>query len=396
MRRASPFRREWLVPFAVCMGAAMVLGPATAATTRPAEARDLAVTNSALVRPESSTDSFKAAQRDPKSTIVLDPAAGIIASFKSTNAKKKNRPTSFQIKTGSTWKTIGRSKQSSTGKAVLKASLTPRGTYRVVAEAYKGKKAMVTSAVALSTSWDLVFDDEFSGDALDSTRWAIRQEGQYFGRRQCAASAPGMSTVSQGYWRGTVALSPEVASMASCPFGFLDNAHVSTERKFTFTHGLISARVKFPEAAGQHGSVWLQTACASKTCKPVEVDFVEFFGRKSNESTSTPTHLVHLSNVKQGGGYSLSTQRAGSAYYEKFHDFSVVWDETGYTFWIDGVQSCWRVGKAKVCKVTEAVGDSPSFLVMSLLTSDWELPRLDVNRLPNSMMVDWVRVYQRR
>ena len=33
-------------------------------------------------------------------------------------------------------------------------------------------------------------------------------------------------------------------------------------------------------------------------------------------------------------------------------------------------------------------------LVLSLLSSDWELPDLDKSKLPADMKVDWVRVWQ--
>jgi len=38
----------------------------------------------------------------------------------------------------------------------------------------------------------------------------------------------------------------------------------------------------------------------------------------------------------------------------------------------------------------------PEFLVLSLLSSDWELPDLDKSQIPTDMKVDWVRVYQQQ
>jgi hypothetical protein len=41
------------------------------------------------------------------------------------------------------------------------------------------------------------------------------------------------------------------------------------------------------------------------------------------------------------------------------------------------------------------VSRRPQFLILSLLSSDWELPQLDRTSLPADMKVDWVRVWQR-
>ena len=74
--------------------------------------------------------------------------------------------------------------------------------------------------------------------------------------------------------------------------------------------------------------------------------------------------------------------RSGSGY----HVFSVEWSPEGYVFRIDG-DTTYRTDKA--------VSARTQFLILSLLSSDWELPELDRSLLPATMSVDWVRVWQR-
>ena len=62
------------------------------------------------------------------------------------------------------------------------------------------------------------------------------------------------------------------------------------------------------------------------------------------------------------------------------------WTSSGYVFRIDG-DITWRSNRA--------VSKRPEFLILSLLSSDWELPQLDRSTLPADMKVDWVRVWQR-
>ena len=74
------------------------------------------------------------------------------------------------------------------------------------------------------------------------------------------------------------------------------------------------------------------------------------------------------------------------SWWSRYHVFSVRWTRTGYIFRIDGIET-WRH--------SAHVSRQRQFLILSLLTSDWELPRLDRSTLPTSMKVDWVRAWQR-
>ncbi|MGI8901902.1 MAG: hypothetical protein ACR2HA_13445, partial [Nocardioides sp.] len=73
-------------------------------------------------------------------------------------------------------------------------------------------------------------------------------------------------------------------------------------------------------------------------------------------------------------------------WWKSYHVFSVEWTPRSYIFRVDGREH-WRT-RAGVSGVDE-------FLILSLLTSDYEIPRLDRSRLPSKMNVDWVRVWQK-
>jgi hypothetical protein len=66
--------------------------------------------------------------------------------------------------------------------------------------------------------------------------------------------------------------------------------------------------------------------------------------------------------------------------------FTLQWTPRSYEFRVDG-RPHWHT--------TEGVSGVEEYLILSLLTSDYELPRLDRSKLPSRMYVDWVRVWQR-
>nr|WP_257956229.1 hypothetical protein [Nocardioides sp. B-3] len=65
--------------------------------------------------------------------------------------------------------------------------------------------------------------------------------------------------------------------------------------------------------------------------------------------------------------------------------FSVEWTPSEYVFRIDG---------AEFYRETRAVSHKPAFLILSMLTSDYELRHLTPDRMSQTARVDWVRVYQ--
>jgi hypothetical protein len=85
-------------------------------------------------------------------------------------------------------------------------------------------------------------------------------------------------------------------------------------------------------------------------------------------------------------GAAAALRGRTDSWWSRYHVFSVDWTSSGYVFRIDG-QITWRSSKA--------VSRRPQFLILSLLSSDWELPQLDRRSLPADMKVDWVRVWQR-
>ena len=65
--------------------------------------------------------------------------------------------------------------------------------------------------------------------------------------------------------------------------------------------------------------------------------------------------------------------------------FSVEWTPKRYIFRIDG-HEVWRT--------REGVSDVPEFLILSMLSSDFELPYVGDDPEPRTAEVDWVAFWQ--
>ena len=84
-------------------------------------------------------------------------------------------------------------------------------------------------------------------------------------------------------------------------------------------------------------------------------------------------------------GAAAALRGRTDSWWSRYHVFSVDWTSSGYVFRIDG-QITWRSSKA--------VSRRPQFLILSLLSSDFELGRLGGDeRLPQHADVDWVAAW---
>lgn len=239
---------------------------------------------------------------------------------------------------------------------------------------------------AHSGAWREVFKDDFLGDALDRGKWRTREQPR-FGRRMCASPDGSMVKVGNGVAKLGIAKTAERKS-ETCPYGVFKNAMIGTgeitEPGFEATYGLFAARLKFQSGRGQHGGFWLQGSGPDAA----EIDVAEYYG--DGRPDGGLTTLVHrtaadgtLTTV--GGPRPKVAKSLGESNTPSngWHVWSVEWSPKGYVF---------RLDETVTLRTKRNLASAPEFIVLSLLTSDWELPAL--NSTTSTMKVDWVHVWQ--
>ena len=293
----------------------------------------------------------------------------------------------LQVRRDGDWAEVDSASLDKDGHTTFSAptDLQPREELRVVAG-----DGDVASSTFTAKGWKLGFDDEFTGFDLDQTKWHYRQlgiESGDSGRSKSQSSADAVSVEN-----GALHLST-LANPAS-PGSYL-NGHVGTEDTYSFTYGVSAARIKFQKPSGMHGSFWMQSPIFGSVpgdakASGAEIDAVEYFGSQYERGglASFTYYLDQASQkVKTGGMVPQAAQALApnDAWWKKYHVFSVEWTPEHYIFRVDGTETL---------RMTTGISGVPEFLVLSLLSSDWELKDLDQSTLPATMKVDWVRVWQ--
>ena len=311
---------------------------------------------------------------------------------------KKGRKAQIEVSPdGKTWSNWGAPRKQN-AKGIVR--FTPRDAapgvtwhYRAVAPKAAGL-AKITSTVYVD-QWSQIFEDQFGGTSLNSGIWSTRAPFYDKGsQRKCSKASPKMAKVGKGVLqlqvkkdparRGDVCTWKKPGTKKKFTFPYYLNGHVGTEQSFTFRYGTAAARVKFQKPRGMHGSFWLNTSGEPEGRRSVEIDTVEFFGKGYKDGGLA--QFLHYRGRKIGGVQKSADDalKGTDNWWKKFHVFSVTWTPKGYSFRIDGTET-YRINKA--------VSDKQVLVILSLLSSDWELDDMPKSG-KGTMKVDWVRVWQ--
>lgn len=286
--------------------------------------------------------------------------------------------------------------------------------YRAVARGGRAEP-LGTSSTATARQWQLKFDDEFDGSALDLGRWAYRQQGVYSpaSDRACSASSPDAVDVEGGHLVLDAVQDQQRNATGPCDKedgntrrdqSWYRNGHISA-RDFRFRYGYAAARVKFDSRQGAHGSFWLQSTKPNVPKQGpgqdgAEIDVVEYFGdafAKWHQPRSVYSFVYYGARSNRQFKIPADDDPAqaitrtdarldpGDSWSKRYHVFSVRWTPDRYDFYVDGVRTL---------SEPRGVSHVPEVPILSMLTSGWE-----VGRFPSGADlrtdVDWVRVWQR-
>ncbi len=310
------------------------------------------------------------------------------------------RQLKLQVKRGSSWRTVDKAREDRRGRALFAARASKNGkplTYRVKAVRYQGLKVVKSRKVSTERWLTPTWTDQFSGSKL-SSYWGHRG-GSYEPQslRNCSRGAPRAVRVGGGAVRLSVMRDSTRAAKCAASrrgqvagrYAYRINGHIGTDHTFGFKYGVAAARIKFPRLRGQHGSFWLQPfGGMNPDTTGHEIDVIESFGpHRKRSGLWTYIHRYEKGRVvKRGTTISnsyLNSRR--DRWWKNYHVFSVQWTPHKLVFRIDGKET-WRVG-GRVSRV-------PQYLILSVLSSDYELPLIKDRQLPQHMYVDWVRVWE--
>lgn len=171
------------------------------------------------------------------------------------------------------------------------------------------------------------------------------------------------------------------------------SARIKTKGKYTLTYGKIEARIKIPSGQGMWPAFWMlgddNDAVGWPKCG--EIDVMENIGKEPAIVHGT----VHGPQYFGSGGISSQySLPVGTALSDDFHVYAVLWSPHSIKFLLDD-KSYASVTPASLPKGAKWVFDHPFFLLLNFAVGgDWPGAPDETSRFPQTMQVDWVRVWQ--
>ena len=159
---------------------------------------------------------------------------------------------------------------------------------------------------------------------------------------------------------------------------------------YTHGQGYYECRCRLQQKDGWWSAFWLQSPVIGASLDPktsgVEVDIMESFrpGSINGHNVFTGGYGQDLRRIKVGGMDGVST--------DQFHRFGLLWDDTGYTYFVDGVENG---------KIEDFFCDYPLFILISTEVKGYRQPEHvptpeAYEAVGDTFLVDYVRVFEKR
>jgi beta-glucanase (GH16 family) len=260
-----------------------------------------------------------------------------------------------------------------------------------------GPSPAISVKAAPPNVWSLVWGDEFdgpSGSAVDGAKWTAEVGGggwgnnelEYYTSRLQNAYQSGGSLVIKAikeHYTGPDKVTREYTS-----------ARLITKNKFSQQYGRFEARIKIPFGQGIWPAFWMLgndiTTVGWPQCG--EIDILENIG-------SEPT-IIHgtLHGPGYSGGAGLSSSYSlpnNQRFADAFHTFAIEWEPNVVRFYCDGILYKTQT-PADLPDGKTWVYNHPFFLLLNVAVGgDWPAAPDATTVFPQTMLVDYVRVYRR-
>jgi beta-glucanase (GH16 family) len=228
----------------------------------------------------------------------------------------------------------------------------------------------------------LVWEDEFAGEALDLAAWTPAVQGlnwneedqAYVEANVAVAGGNLVLTARKEHWEG---LARRVDRPADAR---ITREYTSGEAnsKRSWTYGRFEMRARMAGTPGVLSALWMTPQDGGW---PPEIDVAEVLGSHLSSVTFTNHYGTQQDHRRNAENFDAGTDLSSD-----FHVYAVEWEPHELRWYVDGeLRFASRVG----------VPGEPFLLRISLpVGPEWEGDPSPGSVFPQTLLVDWVRVYQ--
>jgi beta-glucanase (GH16 family) len=246
--------------------------------------------------------------------------------------------------------------------------------------------------------WTMVWNDEFDGAGVDTSKWNFVEKGDGFGNNELQryTARPENACLSTVDGNSCLVITARKESYLGNQY---TSAKVFTQNKGDWTYGKFEIRARLPQTKGIWPAMWMMpTDYNLYTGWPVggEIDIMEMLGHDPDTVYGT----IHYGNpwTHTGASYKLPD---GSSFADGFHIFGLEWQPGEMRWYVDGV--CYQTQQDWFGRATgnladftyPAPFDRDFYLQLNVAVGgNWPGNPDAATILPQTMAVDYVRAYK--
>lgn len=243
--------------------------------------------------------------------------------------------------------------------------------------------------------WQLVWADEFDGpdgSPVDPARWSFNVGGGGWGNGEYQYYSDNRlenARLEDGKL---------VITARKEPFKNRDytSARLVTINKGDWRYGRVEVRARLPVGQGIWPAIWMLPTDYTYGGWPKsgEIDIMEMLGHETSRVYGT----IHFGDPHGSAGEQYDLQD-GTTFADDYHIFAVEWEPAEIRWYVDGyhyqTQKEWFTSSTK--GEYPAPFDQRFYLILNVAVGGaWPGPPDDTTVFPQSMYVDYVRVYQKQ
>ena len=238
------------------------------------------------------------------------------------------------------------------------------------------------------SGYNLVWDDEFSGNQLNSNYWSA----------EIGNGTNGWGNNELEYYRNSphnVFLSNGnlIIEARKESYGGYDytSARIKTQDNFNFQYGRVDIRAKLPKGKGLWPALWMLGSNINSVGWPAcgETDIMELIGSQS----STVHGTLHWASATGADVYKSATYNSGD-FSQQFHVFSMLWKQDTIQLYVDD-NLYLTVTKADVGNANYPFNAKQFFIFNVAVGGGFPGNPDSSTTFPQRMFVDYVRVFQK-
>jgi beta-glucanase (GH16 family) len=246
-------------------------------------------------------------------------------------------------------------------------------------------------------AWSLVWSDEFNapdGSPVDTSKWVRESGGNGWGNQELEYYTTRPENAFQQGGNLVIKVLQEKYTGGDGVTRDYTSARMKTLGKFSQKYGRFEARIKIPQGQGIWPAFWMLGVDIDKIGWPKggEIDIMESIGKEP----ATVHGTIHGPGYSGDKGIGFSYNLPPDQHFaDDFHLYAVEWESKAIRFYVDDHLYA-TLTPADLPKGTKWVYAHPFFMLLNVAVGGgWPGSPDATTVFPQTMLVDYVRVYKR-